>query len=55
MSFFPRREADLSTAPVKIPGLYARRLPYRRQNPIPLSKNDHHGKMEAFDTIKPLD
>ena len=57
MSFFRRKGAGLSTAPVKIPGPYPQRLPlhYGRQNPIQLSKSNHHGKMEAFDRTKSPD
>ena len=30
------------------------RLQNRRQNPIQMSKSNHHGKMQAFDRTKPL-
>ena len=55
MSFARRKEANLLTEPVKRLDLYTQRLPYRRQNPIQLSKSHHPGEMEALNRTKPLD
>ncbi len=55
MSFARRNEANLPTEPVKRPDPYTQRLPYRRQNPIQLSKSHHPGEMEALNRTEPLD
>jgi hypothetical protein len=47
MSFVCRKESNLPTEPAKRLAPYTRRLPYRRQNPIQLSKSHHSGEMEA--------
>ena len=55
MSFVCRKEANLPTEPVKRLDPYTQRFPYRRQNPIQLSKSHHPGEMEALNRTKPLD
>jgi len=55
MSFVCRKEANLPTESVNRLDPYTQRLPYRRQNPIQLSKSHHPGEMEALNRTKPLD
>jgi hypothetical protein len=49
------RMAQYAAEPVKRLDPYTERLPYRRQNPIQLSKSHHPGEMEALNRTKPLD
>ena len=55
MSFVCRKEANFPTEPLKRLNPHTQRLPYRRQNPIQLSKSHHSGEMEALNRTKPVD
>ena len=55
MSFVCRKEANLPTGPVKRLDPSTQRFPYRRQNPIQLSKSHHPGEMEDLNRTKSLD